>query len=188
MHHFREIANFPGFSGWVQCFLTEGSAAWFTAPESGKKSFGVLRRLKAIVLLEQGHSQVEVARRLGVTPSAVSQWNKAYDQEGRKALLAKTHTGPAPKLSPRQCERLLKYLHQGPRKHGWLTELWTLPRVAELIDRQFDVQYDQSGVWRLLSRLGWSCQKPERRAREQDADAVDLWRRHDWPRLKKRAA
>jgi transposase len=146
------------------------------------------RRLKAIALLKQGHTQVEVARRLGVTPSAVSQWNKTYDQEGRDALLAKYHAGPAPKLSLKQCERLLKYLRQGPRKHGWLTELWTLPRIAELIDRKFDVQYNQSGVWRLLNRLGWSCQKPERRARERDAVAIARWRQHDWPRLKKRAA
>lgn len=145
------------------------------------------RRLKAIALLKQGHTQVEVAHRLDVTPSAVSQWNKAYDQEGRDALLAKVHAGPTPKLSPKQCERLLKYLQQGPRKHGWLTELWTLPRIAELIECEFDVQYDQSGVWRLLNRLGWSCQKPERQARERDAVAIDRWRQHDWPRLKKRA-
>lgn len=145
------------------------------------------RRLKAIALLKQGHKQVEVARRLGVTSSAVSQWKKAYDQDGREALMAKVHAGPVPKLSPKQCERLLKSLQQGPRKHGWLTELWTLPRIAKLIERKFDVQYDQSGVWRLLNRLGWSCQKPERRARERDPVAIDGWRKHDWPRLKKRA-
>ena len=146
------------------------------------------RRFRAMALLEEGFSQSEVARRLGVVPSAVSQWKKAYAEGGNKALVASIHPGPTPKLSPKECKRLLKYLKQGPRKHGWSTELWTLPRIAELVDRKFDVSYDQSGVWRLLVRLGWSCQKPERRGRERDQDAIDRWRKHDWPRLKKRAA
>jgi transposase len=138
-----------------------------------------------MALLEDGLSQSEVARRLGVAPSAVSQWKKARAEGGDEALVASIHPGPRPKLSPKECERLLKYLQQGPRKHGWSTELWTLPRIAELVERKFAVNYDQSGVWRLLVRLGWSCQKPERRARERDQPAIDRWRRSDWSRLKK---
>ena len=146
------------------------------------------RRLRAIALLEEGYTQLQVAAQLGVTSGAVSQWKKAFDQEGRDGLLAKVHPGPTPKLSPEQGQQLLKALAQGPRAHGWKTELWTLPRVAELIERKFGVRYDQSGVWHLLRRLGWSCQKPERRARERSQDAVDRWRKQDWPRLKKLSA
>lgn len=146
-----------------------------------------LRRLRAIALLEEGLSQAAVARQLGVVSSAVCQWKKAHAEGGDDALKAHLHPGPLPKLSPQECERLLKYLKQGPRKHGWSTELWTLPRIAELVERKFGVRYDQSGVWRLLGRLGWSCQKPERRARERDQNAIDRWRKHDWSRLKKRA-
>jgi len=146
------------------------------------------RRLRAIALLAQGHTQSEVANMVGVTQGAVSQWKTAHDQGGRKALAAKVQPGREPKLSPKQCSRLLKYLQQGPRKHGWSTELWTLPRIVELIEEKFDVVYDQSGVWRLLRRLGWSCQKPERRARERDEDAIVAWPKADWPRIKKRAS
>jgi transposase len=138
-----------------------------------------------MALLEDGLSQSEVARRLAVAPSAVSQWKKARAEGGDEALVASPHPGPRPKLSPQECDRLLKYLQQGPRKHGWSTELWTLPRIAELVERKFGVNYDQSGVWRLLVRLGWSCQKPERRARERDQAAIDRWRQSDWSRLKK---
>lgn len=146
------------------------------------------RRFRAMSLLEEGFSQVETARRLGVSPGAVCQWKKAYAARGSEALVASKHPGPTPKLSAKQRERLLKYLREGPGKHGWKTELWTLPRIVELIGRKFDVQYDQSGVWRLMRRLGWSCQKPERRARERDPDAIEKWRKETWPRLKKRAA
>lgn len=145
------------------------------------------RRLRAIALLEQGSTQVKVAHKLGVTQGAVSQWKTAHAHGGDDALQAKAAPGATPKLTKKQCQRLLKYLRQGPRKHGWSTELWTLPRIVQLIGKKFDVQYDQSGVWRLLRRLGWSCQKPERRARERDNEAIERWRQRDWPRLKKRA-
>jgi transposase len=144
--------------------------------------------LQAIGLLEAGYAQVEIARKLGVSSAAVSQWKKAHAQGGTEALLAQVHPGPTPKLSSKQCQRLVGYLRQGPRKHGWPTELWTLPRIAQLIVRKFDVEYDQSGVWRLLRRLGWSCQKPERRARERDQPAIDRWRKPGWSRIKKRAS
>jgi len=144
------------------------------------------RRLQAIALLEEGCTQVEIAQTLGVSPAAVSQWKTAYAQGGNEALLAKIHPGPIPKLSAKQCQQLLKYLRQGPRHHGWSTELWTLPRIVELVARKFAIQYDQSGVWRLLHRLGWSCQKPERCAREHQPAAIDRWRRRDWSRIKKR--
>lgn len=146
------------------------------------------RRYRAMNLLAEGYTQKEVAAKLGVTQGAVSLWKRACDKDGREGLCAKVHPGPTPKLTPKQGERLLKYLIEGPRKHGWKTELWTLPRIVELIERKFGAHYDQSGVWRMLRRLGWSCQKPERRARERNQDAVDRWRTHDWPRLKKVAA
>lgn len=144
------------------------------------------RRLRAIALLEEGHTQTEVAHKLGVTQGAVSQWKTAHTLGGDEALAAKPAPGASPKLTEKQCQRLLKYLQQGPRKHGWSTELWTLPRIVQLIEKKFSVHYDQSGVWRLLRRLGWSCQKPERRARERDNDAIEGWRKKDWPRIKKR--
>ena len=146
------------------------------------------RRLRAMALLEQGHSQADVARLLGVTQGAVSQWKKAIGQGGRDALLAKQHTGRPTKLSGKQCEKLVKLLKLGPCRHGWATALWTLPRVAALIERHFGVAYDQSGVWHVLRRLGWSCQKPVRRAREQNEAAGAQWHQGDWPRIKKRAS
>ncbi len=141
-----------------------------------------------MTLLEEGHSQADVARLLGVTQGAVSQWKKAHGQGGQDALLAKQHTGRPTKLSGRQCEKLVRLLKAGACRHGWSTPLWTLPRVAVLIERHFGIAYDQSGVWHLLRRLAWSCQKPIRRAREQDEAAVADWRRHEWPRIKKRAS
>jgi putative transposase len=57
--------------------------------------------------------------------------------------------------------------------------------VAKVIEEQFGIEYDPSGVWHVLRRMGWSCQKPERQARERDEDAIATWRKTDWPRIKK---
>ncbi len=146
------------------------------------------RRMRAMTLLDDGLTQSQVARMLGVSYAAVSQWAKAKREGGgAKALKAKPHLGPKPKLNAKQFERLGKMLTQGPTKHGYATELWTLKRVAQLIEKHFGVHYDPSGVWHVLRRLGWSCQKPERRARERDEDAIATWRKKEWPRIKKRA-
>ena len=139
-------------------------------------------------MLDQGRSQAQVARELGVTPSAVCQWAKARRQRGDPAWEAKPHTGRPPKLTARQLARLEKLLLRGPRQHGYTTEMWNLSRVAEVIAQSFGVTYDLSGVWHLLRRMGWSAQKPERRARERDEDAIATWRKKDWPRIKKRSA
>ena len=145
------------------------------------------RRHRAMALLEKGHRPSEVARRLGVTSGAVSQWKKVYQRDGPKGLNAKRHPGPQPKLTAKRREKLAGLLKKGPGKHGYPTELWTLKRVAEVIRKQFGVRYDPSGVWHVLRGMGWSSQKPERRARERDEKAIARWRAKDWPRIKKSA-
>jgi transposase len=144
------------------------------------------RRLRAVQLLEAGHGPAEIGRMLGVTRGAVSQWKMAYQTGGREAVLAKRHPGPTAKLTARQRQQLVKILLKGARAAGYHTELWTLPRIAEVIRQRFGVEYEQSAVWRVLHKMAWSCQKPERRAREADEEAVAHWRSRDWPRIKKR--
>lgn len=144
--------------------------------------------MRALELLEAGHRPAEVGRRVGATRGTVAQWRKRYLLKGREALQAIRHPGPTPKLTAAQCRRLLRLLLKGARAAGYPTELWTLDRVADLIRRTFGVAYESSGVWRLLHRLGWSCQKPQQRARERNAAAIAAWRSDDWPRIKKRRA
>ncbi len=122
---------------------------------------------------------------VGASPAAVTRWRQAYEKRGEAGLCAKPHPGRTPKLSLKQRRKLIRLLKRGPGKHGYRTELWTLKRVAEVIRKQFGVRYDPSGVWHVLRQLGWSCQKPERRARERDEKAIERWRKKDWPRIKK---
>jgi transposase len=144
------------------------------------------RRRRAIALLEAGQGVRETARQIGASPSSVTHWRQAYEKEGEKALTAHSPPGRPPQLTARQCDKLARLLLQGPQKHGYANALWTLPRIAEVIRKHFGVTYDPSSVWHVLHRMGWSCQKPERRARERDEERIAAWRTDDWPRIKKR--
>lgn len=144
------------------------------------------RRHRAVALLEQGLGVRGVARKIGCSPSSVSRWQAAVAAGGPAALRAKPSPGRPPRLPPRQKQRLLKLLLKGATAHGYPTALWTLPRVAAVIARTFGVRYHPAHVWRILHGCGWSCQKPERRARERDEAAIQRWRAVRWPHIKKR--
>lgn len=145
------------------------------------------RRHLAARLLQQGHGVSQVAQMVGVCPGSVTRWKQALEANGPDGLKAKRHPGPKKKLSDRQQQRLVRLLRKGPRAHGYRTELWTFSRVAQLIEKQFGVRYDPSHIYRILKALGWSSQKPERRARERNEQAIEQWRRKKWSQIKKSA-
>ena len=146
------------------------------------------RRRRAMRLLARGRSVSEVARMVGVAPISVCRWRDARQAGGEKALNSKPVPGRPTKLSMVQRRKLIRLLTQGACAHGYRNELWTLKRIAQLIEKHFGVHYDPSSVWHILRAMGWSCQKPERRARERDEKAIQRWRQKDWPRIKKSAS
>jgi transposase len=145
------------------------------------------RRRQAMAMLGQGMTPTEVSKIMKTTPTSVCRWQKAHREGGAKALKAVLHHGPKPKLTQLELKRLRRMVIEGPTRHGYATNLWTLARVTKLIAVIFGVRYDPSQVWRILRGLGFSCQKPERRARQRDEQAILRWRLEEWPRIKKRA-
>jgi transposase len=69
--------------------------------------------------------------------------------------------------------------------NGFVGELCTLERIAAVIQRLTGVQHHPAHVWALLRhRLGWSVQRPGRRAAERDPAAIDRWVKERWPQIK----
>ena len=143
------------------------------------------RRFQAGKLLLANRKVQEVARIVEASESSVRRWRLALRKGGLKALRAKVHYGRPPRLAAKQKRRLLKILLKGPRKAGYRTDLWTCRRVGEVVSKTFDVEYHPAHVWRILRGLGWTCQKPERRARERNEAAIAHWREREWPQLKR---
>ena len=142
------------------------------------------RRRKAMELLRQQLSLNEVARRLGCHASSVMRWRDRVRRDGQRGLKARPTPGRPPRLSKARKERLLRLLLRGPAAFGYTTQVWTTKRIAELIRRTFAVSYHPAHVGRLMHSLGWSHQKPERRALERDEASVEQWKNTRWPRVK----
>jgi transposase len=131
------------------------------------------RRIRAVELVNDGESPEDVARSLGCGRSSVYTWVKLA-REHPEALAAKPHPGRTPRLGAGDRKRLEGLLLQGAEAHGWRTELWTAARVADLIRRHFKVGFHPEHVRKILRRkLGWTGQKPQKRARERDEVAID---------------
>jgi transposase len=146
------------------------------------------RRVGAARLFVAGVAQAEVARRLGVSRQAVSRWWHAWKSGGVEALRGAGFTGRPRKLSDGQLCQLNACLLEGAKALGYRTEMWTLRRIADVVRQRFRVTYHPGHVWKLLGALGWSCQRPEHRARERDEAAIRRWLKHRWPAIKKRPA
>jgi len=142
------------------------------------------RRLAGLRLLEEGWSQADVSRELGVSDSAVNRWAKAAAEGGAEALKRRPHTGRPTKLTKHERESIPALLAAGAEAHGFENDVWTAERVAALIRNEFDVEYHPGHVWKLLQSLGMKWKKPRRHAHNRDDDAIQRWIRDEWPRLK----
>ena len=152
----------------------------------GSADFLEDRRRRALALVDSGCSLNEAGRRVGCNASSVMRWYQARKRGGVAALRVRYSPGRPRRLSLRQRQRLVTLLLKGPLAQGYSTNLWTTARIAELIQREFQVNYHPDHVGRLMHSLKWSHQKPKRRAVERDEAAIEDWKRKHWPRIKKR--
>lgn len=145
------------------------------------------RRRQAVQAVQQGDKVKDVARIMGVHPRSVYQWLAQARVPG--GLDAKPHPGSPTRLDVEQQRQLEILLLQGAKAHGWTNELWTTRRIAELIRRHFGVSLHHDHVGRFLRTvLHWSPQKPRKRARERNEQAIATWRRDELPRIVEEAA
>lgn len=162
-------------------------------PRSSKKvparrDFEALRerRLRAAEMFARGKRQVDVVVELEVSAQTASRWYRDWQSGGQQALAVARPAGRPRRLSDEQVTQVQAALTQGPRAHGFATEPWTLARVADVIEKVTGVRYSTTQTWTILrERLGWTRQRPARRAVERDDDAIEIWRKQEWPRIKK---
>jgi len=143
------------------------------------------RRLEAVRLHGRGFKSSDIARRLGATRQSVNRWLREFRRKGRAALASRRTPGRPARLSAKQRRQFTKLLIRGAVAAGFSTDLWTCPRIKQVMRRQLDVTYHVDYLPRLLRGLGFSCQKPESTAIERDEKAIKAWIHRDWRRIKK---
>ena len=144
------------------------------------------RRRLAVERIHDGYSTREVAEFLGVDPGSVRRWLAAFRRHGGDALAARPVSGRPPKLTGTQEKIVRRWLAENPTEHGFATELWTAGRLAQLIEQEWGTHFHPDSLGRWLRQRGFTPQKPRRKARERDDEAIARWLETDWPRIKKR--
>lgn len=144
------------------------------------------RRVRAGRLLLKGKAPAEVAKTVGAPRQTVYRWLGVLQERGIDALREMSKGGRPSLMSAEQIDALREALLAGPIANGYGTDLWTLKRVRLLIGKRFGIQYSDVHVWRILGAMGFSSQKPDKRAVERNEEAVAHWKKRTWPGLKKK--
>lgn len=148
-----------------------------------------LRRTVAINMHQQGHKPKAIAKALDVSVRTVYQWIARYRKDGPQALLSRKPPGRKSRLSQQQNEQLVLMLQKTPEENGFVGRyLWTQQLIADLIEREFSIKYHHDRIGRILKALGFSHQKPARRACERDEVQIQQWREQVWPQLLKKVS
>ena len=142
-----------------------------------------LRRRKGMRMLKRGVPQAEVARQCAVTRQTAMTWERMLAENPQ--AWRRRPLGRPGALSQEDLKRLANLLLDGAVSNGFPNEVWTLARVAKLIEREFRVKYSVANVWHVLRALGFSSQRPSGRAIQRDEPAIKQWRAKRWPALKK---
>lgn len=142
-------------------------------------------RREAVLEVDRGATKAHVARQNGVSRQTVDAWCKLADPETRE--VPQKPDGPKRRVPLDVLAlKVAPQLDKGPRACGFDADAWTARLASRLIERETGVAYAPGYTARLLARMGFSPQKPERRARERDEEAITAWRREVPPELEKK--
>ena len=146
-------------------------------------------RARAVRSVQNGQSPEVVAQALGINRTTIYDWLAKYRRGGWNALKAKPVPGRPPKLSGHAIKWVYDTVTQkSPLQLKFEFALWTREMIAKLIMNRFGVKLSVGSVGRLLAQLGLTCQKPLRRALEQDDALVQQWLKKEYPKIRALAA
>lgn len=143
------------------------------------------RRIQAGKLFEKKRTQVSISKKYNVSRAAVSQWYAMWKKDKKKGLLSLGAPGFDSKLTEEKKKKLKNIMIEGPIKIGYQTDFWTVDRIRDVVRKELKINLGYTRVWNTISELGFSPQKPERVAVEQNTKAITTWKLKTFPRLKK---
>lgn len=147
------------------------------------------RRQQAVREVEvEGASPASVAKKYKVEVGTIYRWCGKYRKDKKHGLKSRPTPGAPRRLTDQQLTELEKLLLKGAKANGFANDLWTCPRIKELIKDRFEVDYHVDHIVRLLGRMGWSAQRPTKRALERDDKRIREWVKKDLPAIKKKPA
>ena len=150
------------------------------------KDLETWRRAKAVLGYIGGIAVIELSEKLDVTRGSINRWLQWYDADGADGLRPSKAPGGMPKLSSNQQDELVALIEAGPLACGFVSGIWTGPRIGELIRQRFAVSYHNHHVPWVLHRLGFSVQRPRKRLARADKEKQEVWLKKRFPAIKKK--
>lgn len=145
-------------------------------------------RIRAVQRVQDGESPEVVIKALGFSRACIYNWLARYRAGGWHALRTGAKSGRPSKLDGSQMAWIYNTIRdKDPQQLKLPFALWTYEMVADVVKKYLGVKLSISSVSRLLRQLGFSPQKPLRRAYQKNPDAVDEWKNIVFPQIKKRA-
>jgi transposase len=153
------------------------------------RTLEAIRRM-AVERVREGERPSSVVASFGFSRTTIYKWINAASKPGvgLKALCSRPATGRPRSLTPRQEQRVFRWINgQDPRQYGRDFGLWTRSVVASLIEQKFGIRLGVTAVGALLAKLGLTPQKPLQRAYQRDPQAIERWQRESFPAIAKQA-
>lgn len=128
------------------------------------------RRLEALLLLAEGHSLSESARRVRCSRLSVRRWALRYLQDHDAAALADGARRGRPRTAePLSAEQLGALLAQDPRQYGYRATSWTVPLLATYLRTHRQLSVSVRTLRRRLHEARFRWKRPRHVYREPAA-------------------
>jgi len=140
--------------------------------------------MQAVKAVREGQTVTSVAAAFGLNERTVFRWLSKYAGGGQSALLAKPVPGRPPKVTPEEMSWIARAVgDESPQQFKFPYGLWTLSLIGKLIERQFGKSLSLASVSRIMKILGFSAQKPQYQAWQQDPVLVRQWESETYPEI-----
>lgn len=139
-------------------------------------------------MFEKKKTPYAVAKHFGVSTTAAYKWRNAWKEDKKKGLHSKGHPGFSSQYTKEKKAKLKAIILAGPKKQGYATDFWTLARIRAVAKKKLSIDLGVKRTWMTIIALGFSVQKPERRAKERHEEAISDWKLKEFPKLKKMGA
>lgn len=145
-------------------------------------------RIRGVKAVQSGQSPEEVAVALGVQRSTIYNWLSRYATGGLKNLKRRGRRAGRPSIvQGRHLKWIYNMVKKDPEQLKFPFALWTKKRILQAIKEKYGISLSITSTGRLLHKLGFTCQKPIKKAYEQSPSLVKKWLKTEYLRIKRLA-
>jgi transposase len=153
---------------------------WLAERIDAEKDARQRDRYRVAELALSGMQTEQIAQMVRRPRKFVQDWVYRYRDHGREALIAKKGLGRPPKLAAEKIESFKERLDAGITEADGVCTLRGQD-IRRILEIEFGAVYQLSGVYEVLSRLGYSPLRPRPSHRKKDPAAQQKFKDEDAP-------